>query len=86
MPASSVISCAEVALQVLTDICSTISKLHYNNFLLDGDMNTNLYNDNDVAKLIRQFLVDYDLVIANDVIKTNCNYTYYHETTSFQLH
>jgi len=65
---------------VLSDISDVISTYPGYTLVFGGDLNNDMTISSKVSKILKQFMTDFKLILCNDVIKPNCDYTYIHES------
>ena len=75
----------DVLLSVLSEINDVLSNYTDHEILLGGDLNIDLRANSAHAsskgrELIHRFMNDFNLILCNDIIDTNSNYTYFHDT------
>lgn len=79
-PCSTVKDYLNILLAILTNITVVLEEHLDCEIVLGGDFNTNLHENSPGSNLIRKFMIDFGLVACNDILPTNCNYTYKHES------
>ena len=65
---------------LLTEITEIVKLYPDHDIVMGGDMNTVLSDNSKTSNVIRKFLVDLNLFLVTDLIKPNCDYTYFHES------
>ena len=74
----------EIVKSVLDDIENVICLFPDYNIVLGGDFNVDLTNTCHTSKAIQSFMSNHQLILCNDIIKPNCQYTYCHDSLQHQ--
>jgi len=64
---------------IICEIDNLLSLFCNDKIVLSGDINNNMYESNKYTKLIWQFMAKYNIVLANDILKPNYEFSYANE-------
>jgi exonuclease III len=82
-PCSSKIDFKEIFLDLMSQLRDLIDLFTDKTFIIGGDFNLNFDVNNWSTLMFKQFMVDADLCLCNELFASSVNYTYCHESLGY---